>query len=112
MKRCAVCNSLMAGGFRDGEASFCSLYCYTQSPVPGFCEQCLSETTDVSPGGTFTFDMIGTGMFGAADRCRNCHSVIQGKWIQILFPVWRLAKYRVRYVGPKNYVGRRLSRTA
>lgn len=108
MARCSICNCLMGGGYRDGESRYCSLHCYTQSPVAGFCEKCLAETTDASPGSTFTLNMFGTGLFGAADRCRTCHSVVQGKWIQLLFPVIRIGRYRVRYTGPTAYVGRRL----
>ena len=108
MARCAICNSLMAGGYRDGDLRYCSLYCLTQSPVTGFCEQCVSETTDRSPGSTYTLNYFGTGMFGAGSRCRTCHSVVQGKWIQLILPVVRLGKYRVRYTGPKAYIGRRL----
>jgi len=108
MARCEVCDSLMGGGYRDEERRYCSLPCYTASEHPGFCEKCESETTDEAPGGTFTLNMFGTGMFGARDRCRDCGSIIQRKCIQLLFPVFTLARYRVRYTDPKRFVGRKL----
>jgi hypothetical protein len=108
MTRCVVCNSLMGGGYSDVEGRFCSLPCFTASERPDFCERCISETTDEEPGSTFTFNMIGTGMFGAADRCRDCHSVIRRKCIQILFPVFTLGRYRVRYVDGTRFMGRKL----
>ena len=108
MARCEVCNSLMGGGYRDEGRRYCSLPCYTASERPGFCEKCESETTAEAPGGTFTFNMFGTGMFGASDRCRDCGSVIQKRCIQLIIPVFTLGKYRVRYIDHKQFVGRKL----
>ena len=110
MARCSTCNTMMVGGYRDGDLQYCSLFCFTQSPVAGFCAQCVAETTDESPGGTFTLNGFGTGWFGASDRCRTCHSVVRGKWIQLLLlPVVRLGRYRMRYAAVNTYIGRKLA---
>ena len=110
MTRCAVCQRAMAGGYRAGADRFCSLPCYTHSPT-GFCKACLASTSNDAPGGTFTFNSIGTKLFFANDRCPECHSIVQRKAICALFiPLIPLGTYRVIYVGPSRYVGRKVVR--
>ena len=107
MAKCSVCSSMMVGGYSDGGLSYCSLHCLTQSTLGDFCEECLAQTTEDSPGSTLTINFFGTKMSGASGRCNTCHSVVQGKWLQILFPVFCMGNYRVLYNGSK-YVGRLL----
>jgi len=107
--RCLVCRRAMMGGYRAGSDRFCSLPCYTASPVGGFCKSCLASTSDASPGGTFTFNTFGTRLFFARDRCPECHSIVQRKAVCLLFaPLIPLGSYRVIYVNAKQYVGRRV----
>jgi hypothetical protein len=100
----------MAGGYRDGEKRYCSLQCYTASPLGTFCPACLACTSAQSPGGTFTFNSIGTTLWSAKDRCPTCHSVVQTKNFGVLFlPLIPLGKFRMIYVGPKRFLGRKVT---
>ena len=71
----------------------------------GFCYRCWAETTDESPEGSFTVDLIGTRLIGADSECPTCHSAITTSWFCVVVPVRRLGRYRVLPGGPK---GRRL----
>ena len=109
MTRCAVCRRSMVGGYKSGSDRYCSLPCFTASPVAGFCKACLAATSDKAPGGTYTFNTVGTRLFFAADRCPECHSIVQKKAVCALFiPLIPLGKYRVIYVDSKRYIGRRV----
>src|SRR6185436_3254734 len=105
MARCAVCNSIMFGGYSHGEERFCSLVCYTYSPIRDFCLKCVEETTDESPGNTTN---PGMRLVDAKDRCPDCHAIVQRKLLFGLVFWWTPTRYRVLYVGHKTYVGRRI----
>jgi hypothetical protein len=62
----------------------------------GFCEKCLSQTTDEVPNYGL-FGGFGTRMLGAADECENCGSIVQTQWLWIIFPLRRIARYRLHY---------------
>jgi hypothetical protein len=98
----------MAAGYRENGDRFCSLPCLTYSENEGFCEKCLAETRNSPPGELATVNLIGVGLHGTGDRCPACHSIIQTKWIQVLFPLIPLKKYRVIYTGPEQVIGREL----
>ena len=109
MTRCAVCNSRMVGGIREGSARYCSAACYSQSPLPNFCERCLGETTEASPAPVFSLHLFGMGLYGTDRRCPECHSVVQRKWLELAgIPVIRIGRYRMRYSGRTSWTGRRL----
>ena len=69
----------------------------------GFCTQCLSETTDETPGNMTTFNGIGTALMGTRWRtrglqeCPACGSEVQTKWFTFGFGVKPLGTYRVIY---------------
>jgi hypothetical protein len=81
----------------------------------GFCARCRSETTDESPGDTFTMNFVGTSLIGDSDRCPACGSVVQTKWYRLFIPIIRLGRYRVIYSEKdpfsSRYVGRKLRDT-
>jgi endogenous inhibitor of DNA gyrase (YacG/DUF329 family) len=108
MTKCSVCGKRMVGGYKAGAERFCSLQCYTYSPSGTFCKACLDSTSLQSPGGTFTFNTIGTRLFFSRERCPSCHSIVQRKAFCALFvPLIPLGTYRVIYTGPSQYIGRR-----
>jgi len=82
-------------------------------PLREFCEKCLSETTDESPGSTFTMNwLFGTKLSGESHPCSNCGSIIQTKWFIFIIPILKLGKYRVIYLESgffeSRFIGRRL----
>ena len=106
MDRCAKCNKILfINRFKDGDQRYCSLECLTTNETGYFCEKCIAETTNQSPGNTVLVNYtIGTYLVGSSNRCPICHSVIQTKKF-MLIPSGR---YRMLYVGPNRYVGRKL----
>jgi hypothetical protein len=110
MKRCTACNQLIAfGAYRDGEQSFCSLPCLTASPLGTFCESCIDQTIDETPGNTFLVSAIGSRLMGSDKRCPACHSVEQREWFWLIFPLIPLQRYRCIYFTQTKYVGRRVA---
>jgi hypothetical protein len=109
MARCGTCNTLMIGGYRSGNEQYCSLPCYTASPLGGFCQDCLDATTADTPGGSFTFNTFGVRLYFAGKRCPKCHSIVQRKAVCAFYiPIIPMARYRVIYVGGNRYLGRKL----
>ena len=110
MNRCAVCERrVFFSTLKAGDDQFCSYYCYTYSEMPGFCGKCSSTTTDVSPGNTVIGGLFGSVLFGSADRCATCHSIVQRKrYIVFAIPLFRGPAYRVIYTNHTTYVGRQL----
>ena len=109
MKRCANCGNLIVFGKKDGENQYCNEVCLEHHKHPGFCAECVAETTDESPGGTYTMNGVGTRLYGVAAKCPTCRSVIKRKWFCILFiPVFPLKKYRIKPVTANRYLGRRI----
>jgi hypothetical protein len=86
----------------------------------GFCESCVGQTTEESPGSTRSmlpgFPIgLGTCLFGEDDPCPACGSIIQSKLLLVVVPVVRLGRYRVIYLGGRGegqYIGRRLKPAA
>ncbi|HEX7153165.1 MAG TPA: hypothetical protein VF618_16890 [Thermoanaerobaculia bacterium] len=108
-EKCQNCGARIISGVRDEEGLFCSMECRNFFVVPGFCDTCLSASTDVSSGGTFTFNGVGTKLYGSKGPCEICGSVIQTAFICLLFvPVIPLARYRVKYVSPTRFLSRKL----
>lgn len=109
VNKCAHCGSRIVFGVKDGEDHFCDKYCLENHRYPGFCKDCVSETTEESTGGTSSINGIGTTLYGAASRCPNCHSVIKRKWFCIFcIPIVPLKRYRVKPVTSRTHISRRL----
>ena len=109
LKKCANCASTIVFGKKDGENQYCNDICLEHHRHPGFCPECVTETTDESPGGTYTLNGIGTRLYGDAAKCPTCYSVIKGKWFCLVFiPVIPLGKYRIKPVVATRYLGRKI----
>ena len=110
MKRCATCRRLtILSTLRSGDEIYCSRYCMTYGPMPGFCGACASETRDEPPGNTHLSHVGGSLLLGAKRRCARCHSIVQRKiYFALFLPIWFGRRYRVIYTDRTHYVGRRL----
>lgn len=121
MKKCHHCNKVIAfGGYKDENGLFCSRNCagFFKAQTTGFCEKCLSETTDEFPGTISSVNAIGTMLMGSRwnpkgiDPCPNCGSVIQKKWITFGVGIIALGTYRILYfkkgITESDFIGRRL----
>jgi len=110
MKRCSVCNGItLWSTLRAGGEVYCSTYCMTYSSMPGFCQNCASETTDVGPGSTHMSNFGGSMLLGSALRCGTCHSIVQRRvYFALFLPIWWKSRYRVIYTSRTQYVGRHL----
>ncbi|TDD80873.1 tetratricopeptide repeat protein [Actinomadura darangshiensis] len=83
--------------------------------IPRFCEQCTSETIAWPAPATSTLNGVGTTLFGGADPCTRCGSVVKRLYFCVLFiPIWPLpARFRIitlkRSITGESarYVGRR-----
>jgi hypothetical protein len=80
-----------------------------------FCARCAAATTDNSAGGTFTFNGIGTKIYGGirGDPCPSlCGSRRATKWATGAFlPLFSLGEYRVIWL-PSNAANPRVARRA
>jgi len=107
INKCANCGATIVFGKQTGDNQYCNDICRENHQKPGFCGDCVAETTDVSPGGTFTYNGIGTKLYGNDAKCPQCASVIKRKWFCILFiPVIPLKKFRIKQVTARRYLGR------
>ena len=109
--KCANCGSLLLGGGKEGELRFCSSQCSQFHSHPGYCEQCLAETTQEALGGTFSVNLIfGTHLMGwGAQPCPRCNSKVMRKWLWIVIPLLPVsAKYRVLYQTRARYFSRKM----
>ena len=66
--------------------------------VPAFCPTCLAETVDESAGVIFNLFGVGVSLRGRGSECDICGSIVQSKWINFIFPIFRIGKYRVKYL--------------
>jgi len=109
IKKCANCGSVIAFGKKDGDNYYCNNICKEHHKHPGFCQECVAETTNETPGDTATFNGVGIRLYGNAAKCPTCYSVIKRKWFCIVFiPIFPLRKFRIKPVTIKRYLGRRL----
>jgi len=112
-EQCGNCGARVVKGVRDDLGVFCSMECRNFKAYPGFCPACLNTTNSRSSGGTFTFNGIGTALYGSRDPCAVCGSVIQTLWFCIIFvPVIPLGKYRVKHTQPRKWVSRQFTGVA
>src|ERR1700722_10620764 len=62
-----------------------------------FCEHCIAETSDETPGDVSTLNGIGRQFYGSAAPCPECASVIRTLWWTLVsLPVVPLASYRYK----------------
>jgi hypothetical protein len=62
-----------------------------------FCEHCVAETTDKTPGDVSTINGIGRKFYGSAAPCPECASVIRTLWWTLIeVPIVPLASYRYK----------------
>jgi hypothetical protein len=62
-----------------------------------FCEHCVAETTDRTPGDVSTINGIGRKFYGSAAPCPECASVIRTLWWTVVeVPIVPLASYRYK----------------
>lgn len=74
-----------------------------------FCAVCLAATEPELPRSTTTVGGFGTRMQSGRDTCPVCRSVDATEWGCLLHvPVFALAKYRMHWIDPTHYVGRKL----
>lgn len=109
--KCANCGTAIIGGVQDGANRFCSNECHNFFRHPGFCEQCLADTSADPIGGTFTINVLfGTRLMGwGGETCPRCYSKTMRKWLWLLIPLFPVsAQYRVKYQTQKHYYSRRL----
>ncbi len=109
--KCDNCGRNAIGGIRDQHGTFCSEICRDFVAYPGFCETCIASSMPTSSGHNITFNGVGGVFYGSRDHCSICGSVVQSQWFCILFiPIFRVGRYRVKYVAPGHYLSRELPR--
>ena len=120
MKRCAYCDSIIVAGGHGEGGDFCSRKCETRQRKlqDGFCERCLAQTIEESPGTVYSLNGIGTMLMGSRwrvkgkEECLDCGSVIQHKWMTFGIGIAPLGTYRILYLRQglmeSDFLGRRL----
>jgi hypothetical protein len=108
-EKCNNCDTRVIAGKRDQNGIFCSTICQRFYQHPGFCQSCDAATTPESAGSTFTFNGIGTQIYGSKSPCSQCGSTIQTKFFCLIFiPLIPLGKYRLKWSTPSHYISRKL----
>ncbi|WP_328438107.1 tetratricopeptide repeat protein [Streptomyces sp. NBC_00444] len=82
-----------------------------------FCGPCTDETIAWHAPDTETVNGIGTVLYGWADPCPRCGSVVKREYFCVLWiPLWPMGRYRVitlsRSLTGSRYVGRRFPKSA
>jgi hypothetical protein len=61
----------------------------------GFCGSCVASSRDQAAGNTYLIRGWGTTLYGSADKCPTCDSVVTTKWFTAFrLPVIPLGSYR------------------
>jgi hypothetical protein len=98
----------MMGGKIDGENRFCSNECLTNFKHPGFCQYCVSETTNDASGNLRTFNGIGLRLYGGKNECPICFSTVRKKWFCVVYiPLIPGASYRIKYNTRRVFFSRK-----
>jgi hypothetical protein len=109
-ERCHNCGQRVFKGVRDNFGIFCSMVCRNNVAHPGFCNACVAATTPTSAGSNVSVNGIGAVFYSASDFCKTCGSAIRSQWLCVFFiPVFRLGRFRVKYVAPNRYLSRKLA---
>lgn len=78
--------------------------------MSAFCESCLVQTTDFSPGNIGTINGWGARWVGNADRCPRCGSTVRRLTFTALWiPFPGGQKYRVIELGNGEFLARPLA---
>lgn len=65
----------------------------------GFCEECIAESTDQTPGDISTTNGVGRKFYGGAKPCSTCGSVIRTLWWTCVdVPVMPRGSYRYKTI--------------
>ena len=113
--KCANCGLAIIGGVQEGDNRFCSNECHHFFQHPGFCEQCMADTSTEPVGGTYTVNVLfGTRLMSwGGESCPRCYSKVMRKWFWFLIPLFPVsAHYRVKYQTRKQYFSRRMKTVA
>jgi len=111
-EKCSNCGSRVIRGVTDDRGTYCSKACRGWAAFPQFCDRCKSASSDISSGGTATFNGIGTALYGSGDPCPTCSSVIKRLFFTFVYiPLIPLGKYRVKHVTPSRFLSRKIVRT-
>lgn len=71
-----------------------------------FCEACVHDSSDQSPGDVRTNNGVGRMFYGRADKCDTCGSVVRTLWRVVAdIPLVPVASYRYKDVGPEEHSG-------
>ena len=61
----------------------------------GFCEQCIADSTEDTPGDVSTVNGVGRKFYGGAKPCAQCGSVIRTLWWTVVdVPIIPRGSYR------------------
>jgi hypothetical protein len=105
--KCNNCGRQVLAEFRDKSGVFCSTECRDYVAYPGFCQACIDSSTPISAGHNITFNGIEGMFYGTSNRCETGGSVLRSQWLCLLFvPIFRVGRYRVKYVAPNRYLSR------
>jgi len=108
-ERCHNCGRRVFNGVRDKFGIFCSMVCRNNVAHPGFCNACVAATTPASAGSNIRVNGIGAVFYSTTDPCKTCGSAVQSQWFCVFFiPVFRVGRFRVKYVAPNRYLSRKL----
>jgi hypothetical protein len=77
-----------------------------EDPSSGFCQSCLDQTTSEEPGEFGIRNLLGPRILGFDHECSNCGSLLVEKWYCIVFPIRKMAEYRVLYKKAHWLLGR------
>jgi hypothetical protein len=65
-----------------------------------FCDRCRAESSDASTGSIATMNGVGRTLYGGADRCAACGSVVRTLWwVIFMVPIVPRGSYRCLAVG-------------
>lgn len=112
LKGCSNCGvASLTLPYRDGSgATYCSDVCLIWAALgpTDYCQACLQQTSDESPGDMNRMNGIGRGFGGAGQRCPRCRSVVRRVWFTFFFvPLIPLGQYRVIQASPTEFYARR-----
>ena len=70
----------------------------TATPLTGtFCDKCIAESSDQTPGDVNTYNGIGRKFYGSKSPCAQCGSVIRTLWWTLIdVPIIPLGSYRYK----------------